>query len=83
MSRRSKRVADPDPRHRYPGEVMNLVGHKYGRLSPIRFVRRDDHGRSHWLCKCDCGREKVARADFMRCGSTHSCGCLRKHLEVA
>ncbi len=75
-----KRVTDPDPRHRYPGEVMDLTGRRFGRLIAIRFARRDERRVSWWLCLCDCGREKVVRMDFLRNGTTHSCGCLRKYM---
>lgn len=33
-----------------------------------------------WLCKCDCGTEKVIRADSLKDGSIQSCGCLSKEI---
>lgn len=38
------------------------------------------NGRSHarWLCRCDCGTEKVFRAQPLRDGRTKSCGCFQR-----
>ena len=29
-----------------------------------------------WLCKCECGKEKIIRGSHLRNGHTKSCGCL-------
>jgi len=47
-------------------------------LTYIRLDHRDKAGRAYNLYRCDCGREKVIRADNVsdRCQSrTVSCGC--------
>lgn len=31
-----------------------------------------------WLCRCECGNEKVVYGDNLRYGYTQSCGCLQK-----
>lgn len=53
-----------------------IEGSRYGRLTVIR---RTDDGRgihgAMWLCKCDCGNEKIIRRSSIMCG-TRSCGCL-------
>ena len=33
-----------------------------------------------WLCKCDCGTEKIIQGDCLLKGHTKSCGCLRASL---
>lgn len=33
---------------------------------------------AHWLCRCDCGNEKVIRSGAMVSGETVSCGCARR-----
>lgn len=50
----------------------NLVGKKFGRLSPVEYI-----GDDMWLCKCDCGKEYKTRGYNLRSGRVHSCGCLR------
>jgi hypothetical protein len=48
-------------------------GQRFGRL---RIVRRLEN--NFYECICDCGTKKSARADHLRCGTTRSCGCLRR-----
>lgn len=77
MERRRKRVAVREWRHRRPGEILDLTGHTFGRLTAMRCTRSDSYGRSMWLCVCTCSRTKEVRVDFLRNGTTASCGCLR------
>ena len=39
----------------------------------------DSNGHIHrqFLCRCDCGNEKVVRLCYLRRGTTKACGCLR------
>ena len=57
---------------------MNLVGHKYGRLTVISEAERKSNRR--WLCVCDCGNTSVVSHSNLRSGHTSSCGCLAKEL---
>jgi hypothetical protein len=34
----------------------------------------------YWLCKCDCGNEKIVSRHLLRSGDIQSCGCLRKEI---
>lgn len=52
----------------------DLTGMKIGRLTVLKKVNTS--GRSMWLCKCDCGNEKVVRATALKRMKTLSCGCL-------
>lgn len=50
-------------------------GDKYGRLILLEtFV---ESGRRKWLCRCDCGTEKVILQQSLLTGNTKSCGCLQ------
>lgn len=51
---------------------MNLIGHKYGRLTVVS----RGTAKSSWVCRCDCGGDKTALASNLRSGRTQSCGCL-------
>ena len=54
---------------------IDLTGQRFGRLTVIRYDH-SEHDGAHWLCKCDCGKEKVAAGYSLRSGNTKSCGCL-------
>ncbi len=60
----------------------NLIGIRFGRLVVVE--RADDYvttkGKRYtqWLCKCDCGNEKIVRTTSLKSGDSKSCGCLMK-----
>lgn len=56
------------------GKKMSRVGHKYGKLTVVS-RGPDNHGRSTWLCRCECGTEKLIRINHLKV--TKSCGCER------
>lgn len=56
----------------------NILGERYGRLVVIKQAGKDKHGGYLWLCKCDCGNEKVILANSLLSGKTQSCGCLAR-----
>ena len=49
--------------------VIDMTGQQYGDLTPIKYL---DEGK--WLCRCSCGRLKVAKRAKLLAGITHSCG---------
>lgn len=58
-------------------KFIDLTGQKFGRLTVLKRV--ENKGTSiYWLCKCDCGNEKIIRGDSLKQGLTNSCGCLQK-----
>jgi hypothetical protein len=54
-------------------------GDRYGRLTVLEEVGIRGKNRV-FLCRCDCGTEKVLRSDYLRGGDTKSCGCLRREI---
>ena len=42
----------------------------------IEHVGKDKRGKHLWLCKCDCGNEKIVVGDNLSSGKSNSCGCL-------
>ena len=54
---------------------QDLSGQKFGRLLVLSFVGRTNTGISKFLCRCDCGKEKVVSSGNMKSGSVYSCGC--------
>ncbi len=57
--------------------LRDLAGRRYGGLTVLRRAE-DVDGRPAWLCRCDCGRETVIRADRLRNGRARDCGCAGK-----
>lgn len=54
---------------------LELLGMKFNRLTVIDQVRLENQQQRHWLCRCDCGTEKVVGAKELTKGSIKSCGC--------
>lgn len=51
---------------------------RYGRLTVLsRETSKNPLSRRGWLCRCDCGKEKIISYEGLRSGGTRSCGCLR------
>lgn len=57
---------------------IDLINHKYGKLTVIAEVKRDRKRGFRWLCKCQCGGIVTALGKDLRRGHRRSCGCLRK-----
>ena len=61
---------------------IDLTGQTINRLVVIREYGRKN-GHVAWLCRCDCGREKVVSGNHLRKGAVLSCGCLRDEKSAA
>ncbi len=61
----------------------DFTGDQFGKLTVISEATSIS-GRKRWLCKCECGKEKVIYATNLISGSSKSCGCSkgRKKAEV-
>lgn len=57
--------------------MKDLVGTKFHRLTVISFVEMIG-SHSYWVCRCDCGKEKIVRKTSLTSGHTKSCGCLQR-----
>ena len=58
----------------------DLTGKKFGRLTVIERVSNNKWGQTKWLCKCDCGNEKIILGVLLVNGHTKSCGCFRSEV---
>ncbi|MBQ0014768.1 MAG: hypothetical protein KBS82_05550 [Oscillospiraceae bacterium] len=59
---------------------IDLIGCKFGRLTVLEKAEKSKDGRSQWLCKCDCGNERIVLEKSLKNGHTKSCGCLNKEI---
>ncbi len=51
---------------------------KYGHLSVLGRTGTNKFQQSMWLCRCDCGINKIVSLPHLREGMVKSCGCLRR-----
>lgn len=56
--------------------LIDLVGHKFGRLTVLRRSDRREK-TALWDCVCECGAQTTVRSNALRSGRILSCGCLR------
>jgi hypothetical protein len=54
-------------------KIKDLTGKKFNMLTVLSYAGRQKW--SYFLCKCDCGKEKLVRIDHLQTGKTMSCGC--------
>jgi hypothetical protein len=59
------------------GQLMDLTGQKFGRLTVIERFGHDKQRNVTWRCKCECGNEKIVSTSTLNSGSTKSCGCIK------
>lgn len=64
-----------DAKLRSMSKKIDLKGMRFGSLEVICEAPSDKEGRAMWLCRCDCGNEKVIQGKNLRQGSVKSCGC--------
>lgn len=60
-------------------EWPSLIGQKFGMLTVIGQASSTKNGHRQWICKCDCGTEKVILGSNLKRGTTVSCGCKHKN----
>ena len=56
-------------------QIEDLTGQKFNKLTVIKRVENDKRNNSRWLCKCDCGNEKIISGYHLKRASIVSCGC--------
>jgi hypothetical protein len=55
--------------------AKDLRGQKFGMLTAVSFVEVVHRRGAFWLFRCDCGNEKVIRANNVVHSGTNTCGC--------
>jgi len=61
--------------------TAQLAGQRFGKWTVVSEVDERKHGQVCWLCKCDCGNEKVVASAVLRKGKSKSCGCYRESVK--
>jgi len=60
-------------------EWPSLIGKRFGMLTVVAQAPSSSSGQRRWLCKCDCGTEKVVAGSNLNRGTTVSCGCKHRN----
>lgn len=59
----------------------DLMGQKFGRWTVVAPAEPYKNGNgTRWLCRCECGKERIVAATSLKRGRSQSCGCF--HIEV-
>lgn len=62
------------------GNIIDLTGQKFGRLTVVSLAQVRKSNRVTWHCKCECGNEVDVIGSHLKTGHTKSCGCLQKEI---
>jgi len=64
-------------------KAVDLSSMKFGRWKPISRAANAPGGYVRWLCRCDCGTERVVDKISLQFGRSKSCGCYNKEVASA
>lgn len=59
-------------------KFKDLTGEKFGKLTAIKPVGKNEQGRYLWECLCDCGSTCTVCGTSLTSEKTQSCGCLKR-----
>ena len=60
--------------------LNDITGKVFSRWSVLRRADNTESGRAAWLCKCECGNERMITTSTLTNGRSKSCGCLSAEL---
>ncbi|HXJ43182.1 MAG TPA: hypothetical protein VNH18_28135 [Bryobacteraceae bacterium] len=63
-------------------EASDLSGQKFHRYTVIKRVRHSER-KVFYLCRCDCGTERIVQKGNLVNGNSRSCGCLKREESIA
>jgi len=62
---------------------LDLKNQRFGNLTVIESSDyKSKRGDYYWLCKCDCGKEKLILGRSLVTGKSKSCGCLKNRRSI-
>lgn len=68
-------MASTHPNRLGRGRVVDELGKRYDKLVVVARSLSPRRGSVAWLCRCDCGNERVVLGIQLRSGTVRSCGC--------
>lgn len=61
---------------------IDIAGKTFGRWTALERVKNDPKGQAQWLCRCECGTNRIVKSILLRRGITKSCGCLKQETTI-
>ena len=58
-------------------KFQDLTGQKFGKLTVVSRGENNSSGMLQWVCRCDCGEQRVVLGSNLKKRHTQSCGCMR------
>lgn len=65
----------------YNLKTVDITNQKFGLLTALKIVGKNNLNRVMWLCICDCGNYCIASGQQLRAGNKSSCGCIKSQGE--
>jgi hypothetical protein len=59
-------------------KTKDITGEKYGMLTAIKLVGKNEKHQGLWECVCDCGNHRIVPLPYLTSGGYTSCGCVTK-----
>lgn len=59
-------------------KLFDLTGLKFGRWSVTSHAGKTTYAQQRWLCRCECGVQRILLGDTLKKGQSASCGCYSK-----
>jgi len=57
------------------GKLIDISGQRFGFWLAKSLGPKNKNGQTQWLCRCECGKEKLVTLNSLRTGNSTSCGC--------
>lgn len=55
----------------------NLTGQKFGKLTALYPLKKENNTKYSWVCQCECGNLITTLGSSLTSGNTQSCGCIK------
>jgi hypothetical protein len=65
-----------------PTPFADHSGKRFSHWAVMSFAGRDKSNKPLWMCKCDCGVEKVVTIGSLQQGRSKSCGCKGREIRA-
>lgn len=63
-------------------KAIDISGQTFGRWTVLSRVENTNKGQAQFLCRCECGAERVMQSILLRRAVSRSCGCLKNEVTL-